>query len=110
MACGTTSSWMAWPAAESRNTKRRRSSLSDDRERRPDSSKRVTARLTATLVEPFQRGTARVHTDHAGVGLGLAIVKSITQAHDGTLALTPRPAGGLCVTVHLPAAPPQPGG
>ena len=44
-----------------------------------------------------------------GVGLGLAIVKSITQAHDGTLTLTPRDAGGLCVTVQLPAAPPQTG-
>jgi two-component system sensor histidine kinase VanS len=59
----------------------------------------------ATLVEPFQRGTERVRTDHAGVGLGLAIVKSITQTHDGTLTLTPRPAGGLCVTVQLPVAP-----
>ena len=59
----------------------------------------------STLVEPFQRGTERIRTDHAGVGLGLAIVKSITQAHDGTLTLTPRPAGGLRVTVELPAAP-----
>jgi two-component system sensor histidine kinase VanS len=66
----------------------------------------LTPRLVATLVEPFQRGTGRVRTDHAGVGLGLAIVKSITRAHGGTLALTPRPAGGLCVTVQLPAAPP----
>ena len=53
------------------------------------------------------RGTERIRTDHAGVGLGLAIVKSITQAHDGTLTLTPRAAGGLCVTVQLPAAPPN---
>jgi two-component system sensor histidine kinase VanS len=61
--------------------------------------------LVSTLVEPFQRGTERTRTDHAGVGLGLAIVKSITQAHDGTLTLSPRPAGGLRVTVQLPAAP-----
>jgi len=61
--------------------------------------------LVSTLTEPFQRGTKRIRTDHAGVGLGLAIVKSITQAHDGTLTLTPRPAGGLRVTVQLPAAP-----
>jgi two-component system sensor histidine kinase VanS len=60
--------------------------------------------LISKLVEPFQRGTERIRTDHAGVGLGLAIVKSITQAHDGTLTLTPRPAGGLRVTVELPAA------
>jgi two-component system sensor histidine kinase VanS len=63
--------------------------------------------LVATLVEPFRRGTERVHTDHAGVGLGLAIVKSIAQAHDGTLTVTPRPAGGLCVIVQLPAASPH---
>ena len=56
----------------------------------------------ATLAEPFQRGTERIRSDHAGVGLGLAIVKSITQAHDGTLTLAPRPDGGLRVTVELP--------
>jgi two-component system, OmpR family, sensor histidine kinase VanS len=59
--------------------------------------------LVCTFVEPFRRGTERLHTDHAGVGLGLAIVKSITQAHDGTLSLTPRPSGGLCVTAQLPS-------
>jgi two-component system sensor histidine kinase VanS len=59
----------------------------------------------ATLAEPFQRGTERVRSDHAGVGLGLAIVKSITGAHDGTLTLAPRPGGGLRVTVELRAAP-----
>src|SRR4051794_3294905 len=65
--------------------------------------------LVATLDEPFQRGSERIRTDHAGVGLGLAIVKSIAQAHDGTLTITPRAAGGLRVTVELPAAPPQTG-
>ena len=61
--------------------------------------------LVATLAEPFQRGTDRIRTDHAGAGLGLAIVDSITQAHDGALTLTPRTAGGLRITVQLPAAP-----
>jgi two-component system sensor histidine kinase VanS len=65
----------------------------------------LTPQSIATLAEPFLRGTQRIRTDHAGVGLGLAIVKSITQAHDGTLTLTPRAAGGLRVTVQLPAAP-----
>ncbi|HTZ26933.1 MAG TPA: ATP-binding protein, partial [Streptosporangiaceae bacterium] len=60
--------------------------------------------------EPFQRGTERVRTDHAGVGLGLAIVKSIAQAHDGTLTITPRTGGGLHVTVQLPATPAHAGG
>ncbi len=56
----------------------------------------------STLVEPFQRGTERIRGDQAGVGLGLAIVRRIAEAHDGTLTLTPRPAGGLRVTVQLP--------
>jgi two-component system, OmpR family, sensor histidine kinase VanS len=63
--------------------------------------------LVSTLVEPFQRGTERTHSDHAGVGLGLAIVTSITQAHDGTLTVTPRTTGGLCIMVQLPAALPN---
>jgi two-component system sensor histidine kinase VanS len=61
--------------------------------------------LVPVLTEPFQRGTERIRADeHAGVGLGLAIVHSIVQAHDGTLDLTPRPTGGLCVIIRLPAA------
>nr|WP_221333775.1 HAMP domain-containing sensor histidine kinase [Nocardia transvalensis] len=60
-------------------------------------------RIVSTLVERFQRGTDRVRGRHAGAGLGLAIVNSITQAHGGTLTLTARPAGGLRVTVQLPA-------
>jgi two-component system sensor histidine kinase VanS len=62
----------------------------------------LSPQLVSTLTEPFQRGTERLRDDHAGVGLGLAIVKSITQAHDGTLTITPRTAGGLQVTVQLP--------
>ncbi len=65
----------------------------------------VAPRLVDTFVEPFQRGNTRIHTDHVGVGLGLAIVNSITQAHAGTLSVTPRPTGGLHVAVRLPAKP-----
>lgn len=65
----------------------------------------LTPQLVATLVEPFQRGTERIRAHHAGVGLGLAIVDSITRAHAGILTLAPRPGGGLCVTVQLPAQP-----
>jgi two-component system sensor histidine kinase VanS len=74
-----------------------------------NTGEKLTPQLVATVAEPFQRGTRRIRTDHAGVGLGLAIVKSITQAHDGTLTLNPRAAGGLRVTVQLPAAPPHTG-
>jgi two-component system sensor histidine kinase VanS len=65
----------------------------------------LSPQLVSTLTEPFQRGTERIRSDHAGVGLGLAIVKSIAQAHDGTLTITPRAGGGLEVTVQLPATP-----
>ena len=66
----------------------------------------IGADLASTLTEPFRRGTERIHADHAGVGLGLAIVRTITHAHDGTLTLTPRSAGGLRVTVELPTTTP----
>jgi two-component system sensor histidine kinase VanS len=67
----------------------------------------LTPQLISTLTEPFRRGTERIHTDHAGVGLGLAIVKTIAHAHDGTLTLTPRPAGGIRIDVELPATAPR---
>ncbi len=70
-----------------------------------NTGEKLTPQLVSTLGEPFQRGSRRIRTEHAGVGLGLAIVKSITQAHDGTLTLIPRSAGGLSVAVQLPAAP-----
>ena len=69
-----------------------------------NTGRRLPPELIPTLTEPFQRGTERVRTDeHTGVGLGLAIVHSIIRAHDGTLDLVPGPAGGLLVTVRLPA-------
>jgi two-component system, OmpR family, sensor histidine kinase VanS len=70
-----------------------------------NTGEKLAPHVVSTLAEPFARGTNRIRTDHAGVGLGLAIAKSITQAHDGTLSLTARETGGLCVTVQLPAAP-----
>ncbi len=75
-----------------------------------NTGERLTPQVVSTLGEPFRRGTERIRNDHGGVGLGLAIVKSIAHAHDGTLTLTPRAAGGLCVTVQLPAAPLHAGG
>src|SRR6266702_1134277 len=72
-----------------------------------NTGEKLTGQLVSTLTEPCQRGAERIRGDHAGVGLGLAIVKSITQAHDGTLTIVPRPDGGLRVTVQLPVAPPR---
>jgi two-component system, OmpR family, sensor histidine kinase VanS len=73
-----------------------------------NTGEKLTPQLVSTLTEPFQRGTQRIRTDHAGVGLGLAIVNSIARAHDGTLTLTPRGAGGLSATVDLPSPPTEP--
>ena len=73
-----------------------------------NTGEQIPPELVSTLGEPFRRGTERIRTGHPGVGLGLAIVKSITEAHDGTLTLTPRAAGGLCVTVELPASQSRP--
>ncbi|WP_119581628.1 sensor histidine kinase [Streptomyces europaeiscabiei] len=71
-----------------------------------NTGRRLPPELVPTLPEPFRRGTERVRTDeHAGVGLGLAIVHSIVRAHDGTLDLVLRPAGGLLVTIRLPGTP-----
>ncbi|MEV0223355.1 HAMP domain-containing sensor histidine kinase [Streptomyces sp. NPDC050704] len=72
-----------------------------------NTGEKVTPQMASALTEPFQRGTERIHNDHAGVGLGLAIVKTITHAHDGVLTLTPRSAGGIRITVELPATSPN---
>jgi two-component system sensor histidine kinase VanS len=72
-----------------------------------NTGEKLTPQLVSTLTEPFRRGAERIHTGHAGVGLGLAIVKTITQAHDGTLTLTPRSAGGIRISVELPVMAPH---
>ncbi len=55
------------------------------------------------LLRPFQRlhGTRTTHA--SGNGLGLAIVGAIAAAHRATLAIQPRPDGGLVVEVTFPA-------
>ncbi|SNQ49184.1 Histidine kinase [Frankia canadensis] len=72
-----------------------------------NTGEKLAPHIVSALAEPFVRGTERIRNDQAGVGLGLAIAKSIARAHNGTLTLVPRAAGGLCVTVRLPAAPSQ---
>jgi signal transduction histidine kinase len=53
----------------------------------------------AQLFRPFYRAAARTGTGH---GLGLAIVRSVALAHGGRCDATPRPDGGLTVTIALP--------
>lgn len=67
---------------------------------------KLSPHVVSNLTEPFQRGTERVRSDHVGAGLGLTIAKSITQAHEGTLSLSPRAGGGLRIKVRLPTAGP----
>ncbi len=69
-----------------------------------NTGEQVSPELVTTLTEPFQRGTERIRSGHAGVGLGLAIAKSIIQAHDGRLSIAARPDGGLRVAVQLPVS------
>jgi hypothetical protein len=54
------------------------------------------------LFEPFHRGGV-ARTSRDGAGLGLSIVRAVVTAHGGTVHAEPVPAGGLTVTVHLPA-------
>jgi signal transduction histidine kinase len=62
----------------------------------------VEPEAAARLAEPFER-LAR-DADGRGAGLGLSIVRAVSEAHGGTLAIEPRPEGGLLVTVRLPRA------
>jgi signal transduction histidine kinase len=54
------------------------------------------------LFEPFARARERVDSQD-GVGLGLSIAEAIAQAHETTIAASPRPGGGLELSVMLPA-------
>jgi signal transduction histidine kinase len=59
----------------------------------------ITASEADQLFRPFYRAAARTGTGH---GLGLAIVRSVVLAHGGRCEATPRPSGGLAVTIVLP--------
>jgi two-component system sensor histidine kinase VanS len=63
-----------------------------------------TAEAAASLVEPFLRGVGRVNLpgQRKGHGLGLTLVARIIDVHNGSLAVTPRTAGGLDIVVTLP--------
>ncbi|MFG2694794.1 sensor histidine kinase [Kitasatospora sp. NPDC048407] len=52
------------------------------------------------LLEPFRRG----RTGGLGAGLGLSVIRAVAATHQGTLTITPNPAGGLTTHVLLPTA------
>jgi len=58
--------------------------------------------LVPSLFEPFQRLSDRAGSPE-GTGLGLSIVRSVAVAHGGHATVRARPAGGLEVSVLLPA-------
>jgi signal transduction histidine kinase len=64
---------------------------------------RVSPEEAGTICEPFRRLQADRVGSARGAGLGLSIVRAVVQAHGGAFDVTPRPAGGLAITVQLPA-------
>jgi two-component system OmpR family sensor kinase len=54
------------------------------------------------VFERFYRADASHSRAVEGTGLGLAIVQSIVRAHQGSVALRPRPGGGTVFTIRLP--------
>ena len=61
----------------------------------------ITPSEAEQLFRSFYRAAARTGTGH---GLGLAIVRSVVLAHGGRCEATPRPGGGLAVTIVLPSS------
>jgi signal transduction histidine kinase len=61
------------------------------------------------LLRPFQRHGADRTVHGKGLGLGLSIVQAIATAHGASLAIDPRPGGGLRAEVTFPPPSPDPG-
>ncbi len=61
------------------------------------------------LFDRFYRPDRSRSRKTGGVGLGMSIVKAVATAHGGTVTVTAPAAGGLEVSVSLPAAPPATG-
>lgn len=60
---------------------------------------------TERMLQPFTRMESS-RSGAKGSGLGLAIVQRIARMHGASVALLPRPGGGLEARVTLPLAPP----
>ena len=68
-----------------------------------DSEPGVAGEVMARLFERFFRVETSRNRASGGAGLGLAICRRIVEAHQGRIAASASPLGGLRVTVELPA-------
>lgn len=68
-----------------------------------NSGPELSSETLASLFEPFQRGRHPGSERLRGFGLGLTIVRSVAHSHSGSVNAVPAAAGGLVVTVCLPA-------
>src|SRR5690625_6923054 len=57
------------------------------------------------IFQPFYRLDEARNRESGGYGLGLAIAPRSVALHQGSIEAQHRPAGGLCVSVRLPAEP-----
>jgi signal transduction histidine kinase len=64
----------------------------------------VDAGAVGRLTQPFERLAPERTGNGQGSGLGLSIVQAIINAHEGSLAISPRPNGGLTVEVTFPSS------
>ncbi len=63
----------------------------------------IPSEMRDQIFEPFVRA-GNLPADVGGAGLGLAIARGLAEAQQGTLQYAPRPGGGSCFTLRLPAA------
>jgi two-component system sensor histidine kinase BaeS len=69
-----------------------------------DSEPSVPEAELGRLFDRLYRVDASRNRETGGVGLGLAIARNIVLAHQGKIAASPSPLGGVCVALALPAA------
>lgn len=53
------------------------------------------------ITQPFVRGDHSRNSQSGGYGLGLSIAKRIAENHQGSLLLSNRQGGGLCVQIFI---------
>jgi signal transduction histidine kinase len=64
----------------------------------------IPAEQIPTLFEPFARAKQRLNPSDSA-GLGLSIANAIARAHSATITASPRPGGGLEMSVTIPTSP-----